>query len=380
MSGAFRVSVKVNGYDLQALLDSGCRQSFIQSQYVTSSQYVPRGSVNIKCVHRDIKPYPIANISIDPTAGTPHVVKVGVMSSLPEDLIIGTDNPGFLQMFKKTLDPIDSIKIASYGRSEPDVNKGSVRPEVITINFAKLSKHATSPTRGSTKAAGYDLYSAYDYEIPAREKALIKTDIQIAIPLGCCGRIAPRSGLAAKHFIDVGAGVIDEDYRGNVMILLFNLGTEKFVVRKGDRVAQLLCEQIATPTLRELDELDHTDRGVGGFGSTDRHEKPIPALLSPDPWVLDRSFRFAQTSDPTLFNAWEQANQRPEGSDGYPKFLIQDELLYRIGKVGDSPQLIVPTSFRDQVLFFGHSHLVAGHAGAEKTTQNITKHFFWPGI
>jgi len=71
-------------------------------------------------------------------------------------------------------------------------------------------------------------FSAYDYTIPALGKVLAKTDIQIALPDGCYGRVAPRSGLAHKHFIDVGAGVIDQDYRGNVGVILFNFGSEKF--------------------------------------------------------------------------------------------------------------------------------------------------------
>uniref|UniRef100_A0A8D2HD95 Deoxyuridine 5'-triphosphate nucleotidohydrolase n=1 Tax=Urocitellus parryii TaxID=9999 RepID=A0A8D2HD95_UROPR len=74
----------------------------------------------------------------------------------------------------------------------------------------------------------YDLYSAYDYIIPPMEKALVKTDVQIALPSGCYGRVAPRPGLAAKHFIDVRAGVIDKNYRGNVGVVLFNFGKEKF--------------------------------------------------------------------------------------------------------------------------------------------------------
>ncbi|KAF7698711.1 deoxyuridine 5'-triphosphate nucleotidohydrolase, mitochondrial isoform X2 [Silurus meridionalis] len=138
----------------------------------------------------------------------------------------------------------------------------------IVLKFAKLSERATTPTRGSAKAAGYDLYSAYDYSIAPMDKAIVKTDIQIAVPAGCYGRVAPRSGLAAKHFIDVGAGVVDEDYRGNVGVVLFNFGKETFEVKRGDRVAQLVCERICYPDLQELQTLDETERGVGGFGST----------------------------------------------------------------------------------------------------------------
>ncbi|XP_013385023.1 deoxyuridine 5'-triphosphate nucleotidohydrolase, mitochondrial-like [Lingula anatina] len=138
----------------------------------------------------------------------------------------------------------------------------------IILRFAKLTENAIAPTKGSHLAAGYDLYSAYDYEVPSKGKVLAKTDIQIAVPDGCYGRVAPRSGLALKNFIDVGAGVIDEDYRGNVGVLLFNFGEQPFKVNKGDRIAQLICERIYLPDIEEVEKLDDTARGEGGFGST----------------------------------------------------------------------------------------------------------------
>ena len=119
------------------------------------------------------------------------------------------------------------------------------------LRFVKLTENAYTPTKGTQDAAGFDLYSAYDYEVPARGKALAMTDIQIAVPSTCYGRVAPRSGLAVKNFIDVGAGVIDRDYRGNVGVVLFNHGPEPFKVNKGDRIAQLICERIAYPELVE---------------------------------------------------------------------------------------------------------------------------------
>ncbi|NXM77112.1 DUT protein, partial [Serilophus lunatus] len=150
--------------------------------------------------------------------------------------------------------------------------KGSGPEERSTrLRFTKLSENAFAPSRGSARSAGYDLYSAYDCVIPPMEKAVVKTDIQIALPSGCYGRVAPRSGLAAKHFIDVGAGVIDEDYRGNVGVVLFNFGKETFEVKKGDRIAQLICERIYYPELEEVEALDDTERGEGGFGSTGKN-------------------------------------------------------------------------------------------------------------
>uniref|UniRef100_A0A1A7WMG3 Deoxyuridine 5'-triphosphate nucleotidohydrolase n=1 Tax=Iconisemion striatum TaxID=60296 RepID=A0A1A7WMG3_9TELE len=165
------------------------------------------------------------------------------------------------QMITESKDSQDKTKNRARREAKPEEVRHVLR-------FAKLSEHATTPTRGSAKAAGYDLYSAYDYSLGPMEKAIVKTDIQIAIPHGHYGRVAPRSGLAAKHFIDVGAGVVDEDYRGNVGVVLFNFSKETFEVKKGDRIAQLVCEKICYPDLVEEETLDETARGAGGFGST----------------------------------------------------------------------------------------------------------------
>lgn len=104
--------------------------------------------------------------------------------------------------------------------------------------------------------------------IPAKGKGIVKTDLSIAIPHGTYARIAPRSGLAVKNFIDTGAGVVDEDYRGAVGVVLFNHGDSDFNVKQGDRIAQLILERIMTPEVVEVDALDETTRGAGGYGST----------------------------------------------------------------------------------------------------------------
>ena len=147
-----------------------------------------------------------------------------------------------------------------------DKPTGSITP---VLKFKRLTHHAFVPTKGSEMAAGYDLRSAYDAIVPAEGKALIKTDLQIQLPSGCYGRVAPRSGLAWKNFINVGAGVIDEDYRGNVGIVLFNHAKTDFNVTKGDRIAQLICERIIYPALEEeTGEFEQTTRGERGFGSS----------------------------------------------------------------------------------------------------------------
>ncbi|ETV86899.1 hypothetical protein H257_01932 [Aphanomyces astaci] len=139
--------------------------------------------------------------------------------------------------------------------------------EVLLVK--KLTAHAIVPSRGSHFAAGFDLSSAYECIIPAHGKALVKTDIAIAIPSGTYARVAPRSGLSWKNHLDVGAGVIDEDYRGNVGVVLFNHANEDFHVKAGDRIAQLILERIvAHAAVEEVEELSESERGEGGFGST----------------------------------------------------------------------------------------------------------------
>ncbi|KAF5747104.1 deoxyuridine 5'-triphosphate nucleotidohydrolase [Tripterygium wilfordii] len=147
------------------------------------------------------------------------------------------------------------------------VNEASQNP-IPLIRVKKLSEKAVLPSRASSLSAGYDLSSAIDAKVPARGKSLIQTDLSIAVPEGTYARIAPRSGLAWKHSIDVGAGVIDADYRGPVGVILFNHSDVDFQVGVGDRIAQLIIEKIMTPAVVELEDLDETVRGDGGFGST----------------------------------------------------------------------------------------------------------------
>jgi dUTP pyrophosphatase len=138
----------------------------------------------------------------------------------------------------------------------------------MTLGIKKLSSDAILPTRGSIGAVGYDLYSNYDGVIPTSERMLISTGIAVVLPKGVYGRVAPRSGLAVKHGVQVGAGVIDPDYTGEVKVVLFNHGEKDFEVKKGDRIAQLVLEKCETPLIEEISIVDDTERGSGGFGST----------------------------------------------------------------------------------------------------------------
>ena len=146
------------------------------------------------------------------------------------------------------------------------VIEGEKEEEVLRVK--RMNVNARLPVRSTPGAAGYDLSAAQTAVIPAHDKCLVKTGLQIALPSGCYGRIAPRSGLAIKNFIDVGAGVVDADYRGEVGVILFNFSNDSFVINMGDRIAQLVIEKIKTPPVKELASLEDTDRGTKGFGST----------------------------------------------------------------------------------------------------------------
>ncbi len=121
--------------------------------------------------------------------------------------------------------------------------------EKIVLKIKKLVPHAELPYRGSALAVGYDLVSAEDVSVQAKNKYLVSTGLSMAIPEGYYGRVAPRSGLAVKNFIDVGAGVLDPDYRGEVKVLLFNFSEVDFEVKKGDRIAQLVLEKCGLPEI-----------------------------------------------------------------------------------------------------------------------------------
>jgi dUTP pyrophosphatase len=138
----------------------------------------------------------------------------------------------------------------------------------MSLGVKKLTNNAILPTRGSSGAVGYDIYSTDNVTIPPTHRALVGTGIAILLPEGVYGRVAPRSGLAVKHGIQVGAGVIDPDYTGEVKVVLFNHGDREFVIKEGDRIAQLVLERCDTPEVWEIGNLEETLRGSGGFGST----------------------------------------------------------------------------------------------------------------
>jgi len=139
----------------------------------------------------------------------------------------------------------------------------------MEIKVKLLSDLAKIPTQGTEFSAGYDLYSAEQTTVPSLGRKLIKTNISMAIPDNHYGRIAPRSGLAYKHGIDIMAGVIDADYRGDVGVILLNTDTNNdFDVEVGDKIAQIIIEKCHRVEFTNSDILETTKRGEGGYGHT----------------------------------------------------------------------------------------------------------------
>lgn len=137
-----------------------------------------------------------------------------------------------------------------------------------TLKFKKLIDAAILPSRGSGGACGLDLHSAEAILIGSGERKGVRTGLSVAIPDGCYGRIAPRSGLAIRHGIDTLAGVVDSDYRGELVCILINLGDTSFKISPGDRIAQMIIEKFDRLEPEWSDQLDATARNIGGFGST----------------------------------------------------------------------------------------------------------------
>ena len=142
----------------------------------------------------------------------------------------------------------------------------------IAINRLPHGEGLPLPAYASQGAAGMDVVAAEDVTLAPGERHAVATGFAIAIPRGHEVQVRPRSGLALKHGITClnTPGTIDEDYRGEVKVILANLGREPFEVKRGERIAQLVPAVVTRAEFEELDNLDETHRGAGGFGSTGR--------------------------------------------------------------------------------------------------------------
>lgn len=142
------------------------------------------------------------------------------------------------------------------------------------LDVVLLEPRAHCPTRSHEGDAGYDLHCLDGFVLDPGQREVVSTGIAVALPPGIAGLVIPRSGLAARCGLSVvnGPGLIDPNYRGEIRVLLINLGAEPFVASGGDRIAQLLLVPFWSPTLRVVDDLNcgGDARGMGGLGSTGR--------------------------------------------------------------------------------------------------------------
>jgi len=138
----------------------------------------------------------------------------------------------------------------------------------VKIKIKRMFPEAKLPTRANDSDAGYDLYSTESMPLVPSNRQAVCTGICVEIPKGYYGRIAPRSGLALKAGIDVLGGVIDSGYRNEVKVILINFGEGLVSIEEGDRVAQLIIEKCEDVEWEEVINLDSTERGESGFGSS----------------------------------------------------------------------------------------------------------------
>lgn len=140
----------------------------------------------------------------------------------------------------------------------------------LGVKVKILNPDVIVPKYQTEEAAGFDLHSIEEKTIKAGERDVIKTGLAVALPKGYELQVRPRSGLALKNGITVlnTPGTVDSDYRGELMVILLNTSNEDFAVKKGDRIAQAVIKEILQADFAVVDELDSTERGTGGFGST----------------------------------------------------------------------------------------------------------------
>jgi dUTP pyrophosphatase len=140
------------------------------------------------------------------------------------------------------------------------------------VSFTRLDSELPAPIQAHPGDAGFDLVAAVDVQLGPGERAVVPTGLAVAIPTGFAGLVLPRSGHAARHGVGVvnSPGLIDSGYRGEISVILVNHGSEPVSFERGDRIAQLMITPVPEVQLVEVETLDETARGEGGFGSSGR--------------------------------------------------------------------------------------------------------------
>ena len=306
----------------------------------------------------------------------------------------------------------DRIQISLVRKRTPASNQ---------LRRKRLSTNAKIPTKGSRMAAGHDIYALEEGIIPTKGQVLVRTGIAIGLPKGTYDRLAARSGMANKNGIAVGGGVIDADYTGKVKVILRNHGKEDYQFKAGDKITQLIVEKIQLDEAMEIDELDETERGMEGFGSTDlgpkrlittKESKITICYLHPNSeyneyldnedietnprlrqevvmlsnaiiaavyiQTMDESFlikiRMAGKGDDSWLARKEELSRLKGNDEALPKHWdMEDGLLYY------KDRLFIPANedLLTEIAKGCHDSKVAGHFRQEKTIELVTRKFYW---
>ena len=256
-----------------------------------------------------------------------------------------------------------------------------------------LGQNGKVPTRGTEFAAGYDLYSAEEITLNAKTRQAISTAIAILVPSGTYGGIAPRSGLALKHSIDIGAGVVHEDYRGPIKVILINHGKDDFVVKVGDRMAQLVLECIVTLDTEMVNSLPESTRGDKGFGSTGVsvvHPRVMAiSIIKENHKILTRRIIAVKARERETSPWLDQIREAGKLDDQWMSYKSQlksrkvfDTLSLEDGLVLYKKRNYIPNSNKLKLTVTRRYHdtRVARHFGRHKTMERMTRTYYWPDM
>ena len=289
------------------------------------------------------------------------------------------------------------------------------------LRIKRLSQQAIIPTKGARIAAGQDIYALKNGTIQAQRQMLVDTGIAIGLPKGTYGRLEAQSGMASKHGIAVGGGVIDADYTGEVRVILRNHGTIDYEFKAGDRIAQLIVERITTSEAMVVDKLVEPQRRTQGLGSTDlgpkglitsKEHKIMMCIIHPDSrnntfydeedilthanmteevnmlsnaiivavqmQTMDETFlkgiRMAGKNDDAWTERKEELSRIKERNEQLPKnWELEDGLIYYMNR------LFIPSKedLLTEIPNGCHDSKVAGHFGQEKTIELVTRNSHW---
>ena len=258
--------------------------------------------------------------------------------------------------------PEETQHNSASGVSDPACHGWSGIANGCTFCVKKLDANAVLPVRGSAFAAGWDVHANWSGAVPPGQQKVVPTGLAFSMPQGCYGRLASRSGLASKKNVHVGGGVIDPDYRGEVQVILVNLGPTPFEVRPGDRIAQLVLERFVRSEYVQVEDLGDTERGQSGLGSTGLTEIPAKAASCVgDVEAVPRRPKGTHSGNPVVSHEEQQGSSRPEDTSrngGGGDIAGGDSCA-----VGFSRRIIVWRHGRAWVLFRGEQQKGCGRYG-----------------